>query len=339
MTLPRIAFCPASADGCATYRMWLPYLRTPNSKYIMAGDEGKVRYSDFSDCEIAMVQRLVSEENFKTLDAMKKLNMKIVFDTDDDMWSVQASNPAKGYLRMIENYKQGFIRCAHLADVITVSTNSLKTAIETHVGTRVPVKVVGNAMDLIVLQPSFFPKQDDRVVIGWAGSNTHIADLKEMGDSLQQVYNNNPKVWLHWVGMYPIGINSKARVMAHSWVPVKEYFSRFSTWNWDIGVAPLENNRFNRSKSAIKLVEFGAIKKPCLASDVQPYREITSLVKGLDWLLCRSPKEWTEKLLALSNDEAMRKYYGELLYEAVKEGYNMEKRIKTWHETFGMLAN
>jgi glycosyltransferase involved in cell wall biosynthesis len=330
----RIAFLPAADDGCSLYRIWLPYLRTPDSKYIQADQKGLVSYNQFSDCSIGVVQRLASDANYQTLMAMKQMGMKVVFDLDDDMWSVQASNPAKNQLKVFKNYERGFMTCASSCDVITCSTTRLKSVVEQRVGTRTPIEVVPNAVDLALLKPSILPKDESKVIIGWGGSNTHLHDLAQMGNALETIIKKE-KAYLHWIGMAPPGeLVGHPRVNAHTWVPVKEYFARLSTWNWDIGVAPLENHRFNRSKSALKMVELGALKIPCLASPVQPYLEFTSLDEDLKWLLCETEKDWVAKLSTLIDSKESREYYGNKMYNIVKEHYNMEKRAKVWHNAF-----
>jgi hypothetical protein len=58
----------------------------------------------------------------------------------------------------------------------------------------------------------------------------------------------------------------------------------------------------------------------------------------LKWLLCESEKDWITKLTALVNDEAIRNYYGSLLYNVVMEFYNMEKRAKVWKDAFQLAG-
>lgn len=331
----RVAFLPASEDGCALARMWLPYLRTPDSKYVRGDEKGLVSYNSFSDCNVGVVQRLASDANYQTLSAMQKMGMKVVFELDDDMWSVQASNPAKAHLKIFKDYERGFMTCASTCQVITCSTTRLKSVIEQRVGTRLPIMVIPNAVDLSLLKPSILLRDKSKVIIGWGGSNTHLNDLAQMGNALEYVIKSNEKANLHWIGMAPPGqLLGHPRVKAHGWVPVMEYFSRLSTWNWDIGVAPLENHRFNRSKSALKMIELGALKIPCLASPVQPYLEFVSLDEDLKWLLCENEKDWKNKLLELTMNEEMRTYYGNRMYNVVVEHYNMEKRAQVWHDAF-----
>jgi len=94
----------------------------------------------------------------------------------------------------------------------------------------------------------------------------------------------------------------------------------------------LQDNRFNRSKSNLKMLEAAAVKIPCLASDVQPYREFCSLGgKELEWLLCRFNQDWEKKLDRLIQDPLYRNYLGDLMYQTAKQYYDIEVVKQNWH--------
>ena len=53
---------------------------------------------------------------------------------------------------------------------------------------------------------------------------------------------------------------------------VRRYPARLARMNLDIAVAPLVDHPFNRAKSALKLLEYGALALPVVATDIEPYR-------------------------------------------------------------------
>jgi glycosyltransferase involved in cell wall biosynthesis len=84
---------------------------------------------------------------------------------------------------------------------------------------------------------------------------------------------------------------------------------------WDIGIAPLADTAFNRSKSAIKTLDYAALGLAVLASDVPAYRE--SLCdsacadgRGSDGvggrLVANTEAAWFRALCDLINDAALR---------------------------------
>lgn len=327
-----VCFLPAGPDGCAFYRMFMPHLRTEGSRYISTVP---VPFSVMSGCNVAVVQRLATDQNYETLKKMKMMGLKIIYDLDDDMWSVQAPNPAHKQIKAVHEREIGFEQCASLCDLVTVSTMKLQTAVRTNASMKTNIRVVNNAIEMAWFKPSSVPKDPNHVIIGWGGSPTHAEDLREMGDAVTNVVNDIDIAYAHFVGMIPTkAFIGHKKIKSHGWVPVHEYPRRLSSWNWDIYLAPLNDNRFNRSKSNIKMLEAGAMKIPCLASDVQPYQEFVSHDKELEFLLCRTPRQWEEKLKILVKDEAYRKLLGEKSYEVVKREYSMEKKALVWRDVF-----
>lgn len=332
MNPARVAFLPANAqDGCAFYRMWLPYLQMVGSKYV---SKAPVPFSDLAGCNVVVVQRLSSEKNEESLVKFKELGLGIIYDLDDDMWAIESSNPAAAKLKNAPEMV-GFDRCSQHADVITCSTGRLESSVRTNMKHGVPTRIVNNAVDTAMFRPSILPKDPDRVIVGWGGSATHSEDLKQMGSSMLDLIRLESKAYLHFVGMVPDrSYIANPKILAHGWVPVHEYAARLATWNWDIYLAPLTNSRFNRSKSSIKAMEAGAMKIPCLMSDVQPFQEFTCHDKEMEWLLCKTPKDWLEKTTALVKDAAMRKHFGELCYNVVQDIYSMDVRAWVWREVY-----
>lgn len=329
---PRVVFLPAAPDGCAFYRLWMPHLRTKDSRYI---SYPQIPFSALAGCNVAVVQRLASVESYKTLIRLKEIGFRLIYDLDDDLWALQASNPAKNILERVHNEMIGFGRCSEEADMVTVSTLSLQSSVEMNVKHHVPVRVVNNAVEMSMFCPCPKKRNDGTVVIGWGGSATHKEDLETLGESLLQIINSVDNARLHFVGMIPdMRYVGHRKIRANGWVPTMEYPMRLSSWNWDIALAPLASNRFNRSKSGIKMMEAGAMKTPCLASDVQPYREFVCHEKELEWLLCKSPKDWLEKLRTLVKDTSYRNYLGELCYKVVREVYSMESRASQWDQVY-----
>lgn len=305
---PSVAFLPAGIDACALYRMFIPHLNMPRSKFIFR--PGKMRPEEFEECSVALVQRLVTKENLVAINYMRNMGMKVIYDLDDNMWSVPAANP--GYA-LIREHQQGFGVCAQASDLITVSTKGLASVMTSALpGIKQPILIVPNSIDFRLFRPSQVRHTDGNVVIGWAGSNTHDEDLREAWGVLPGILQKYSNVRMEFVGgtngKAPKGMDTGPRVKVRGWVPVGEFPARFASWAWDIAMAPLSDNRFNRSKSNIKMLEAAALKIPCLASRVRPYEEFAALGgEKMQWLLCEKESQWREKLERLVEDKEDRK--------------------------------
>jgi hypothetical protein len=65
---------------------------------------------------------------------------------------------------------------------------------------------------------------------------------------------------------------------------------------FDLGIAPLVDNAFNRLKSDIKVLEYTAMGLPVVASSVEPYSDADQAI------LC-NPSEWYPTLRTLIQDQ------------------------------------
>lgn len=314
-------------DACALYRQFIPHLNIDGSRFIF--HPGQIALHLFIEADVAIVQRQVSANNYAALLELKKYGMKIIYDLDDNLWSITADNPAYKYF---QDVKAGFGQCAEVCDLITVSTPGLASAVRTALGRR-NIAIAPNAIDYRLFPPPR-PRDDGRIVIGWAGSNTHDVDIEAAWSVLPEVIQNHPNVWLELVGgtAPPKELKGHPRVKSRGWIPVGEFGQRMATWAWDITIAPLADTRFNRSKSNIKILEASAINAAILVSDVQPYAEFFQLAKT-QWPVCKTREDWRKKLTMLVNEPELRHGMAKETRRVAEEWYDIKNVKEIWIKT------
>ena len=320
---------PAGMDACALYRMYIPHLNIRRSRFIFNPQRLPVAY--LAQGDVLVVQRQGTEGNYIALKYLKEqLGLKLVYDLDDNIWNVPRYNPARPFF---ERFKNGFGVCAQLCDVLTVSTQSLKSAVRSALPDlrNKEILVVPNAIDFRLFR-SCEKRKDGKIIIGWSGSNTHTDDVEMVWNLLPELLDEFENVYVHIVGAEPSGkLVGHPKVRHTPWVQTGEYPARLSTWAWDIFVAPLEDNKFNRSKSAIKLMEAAATGAAGIGTDVQPYREFYAfddyLVKNG---LCLTRYQWKEKLTKLIKDEAHRNEMVSRAQRITRTWFNIEKIKNNW---------
>jgi len=294
----------------------------------------KTPVAELADADIVVVQRQCSEGNMMALKQMKDMGLKVIYDLDDDLWSIPGTSPAK---RIFEPVKEGFGRCMEVCEAVTVSTEPLRTAVRTQVpaARKKEIFVIPNGVDFSYLHPAPLPKPEGRVTVGWGGSNTHQGDVGMAWAALPSLIEELPQMYLEVVGMEPPRkLLGHPRVKTRQFCPVGEYISRFPTWGWDITLAPLTEARFNNSKSNIKAIESAAINAVCLMSDVGPYTRFCELSDDLDWLLCRSTEHWKEKIKALVLDAGLRKDMAARIRRVAEEHFEQGKLVGLWKDAF-----
>jgi len=343
--VPNIAFLPAQVDACALYRMYIPHLNLTNARFIFDPTKVPIELLQYQKTEVVVVQRLSSEGNKRSIELLKANRFKVVYDLDDNLWAIPHYNPAK---KMLQDHQMGFVHCAMAADLITVSTRPLQSAVAQAIPAMADrIRVCPNGIEFRWFKNNLVRRDDDKVVIGWAGSNTHDEDVKVIFNVILKLLRTYPQLHFEYAGgggytygrsgtiaipkdPLPKDLASHPRVSQRRWVPVAEYPASVSSWGWDISLAPLEDNRFNRSKSNIKFLEAAACGMVCVGSDVGPYTEFCKHDLALSWLLCRTPGDWERKLSLLIEDADARHAYHAHMHKVALEHYDIQKLIGTW---------
>jgi glycosyltransferase involved in cell wall biosynthesis len=116
--------------------------------------------------------------------------------------------------------------------------------------------------------------------------------------------------------------------------PISSYASNYNLF--DISLAPLAENTFNKVKSQLKVIESGFHKKALIAQNFGPYQidlenayqkggEIDLTKNAFLVDSHRNHKSWYQYLKKLINNPEMIKTFGENLYNTVADTYSMDK--------------
>lgn len=117
---------------------------------------------------------------------------------------------------------------------------------------------------------------------------------------------------------------------------------------FDVALAPLAENSFNKYKSQLKIIEAGFHKKPIIAQNYGPYTIdlISAIEKGGGFnnngnaLLVepsKNHKQWSQHVKRLIDNPSLVEDLGEKLYETVKDAYNINNVTKDRAEIYKTL--
>jgi glycosyltransferase involved in cell wall biosynthesis len=157
------------------------------------------------------------------------------------------------------------------ADLLTVSTRELAKRFD-FFNRNIQVIPNGWSADNPYWK-RFYPH--DGVHIGWAGTITHREDFKLCLSALLEVTRRYPEAKIF------IGGDVEIYQMLKQVPEKQKFFLPMMTYEdyphmlgfFDILIAPLIDDEFNRAKSDIKLVDAGAKGIPWVASSIEFYRE------------------------------------------------------------------
>lgn len=260
----------------------------------------------------------------------------VVFDLDDCHLYVKPGTPAWDAYAPGKP-KRAFVSTAlSLASGLIVSTHPLKDAYK---GLNKKIDVIPNGNDVSDWNYYRVRKNDGKVRIGYMGSVTHNADFDLVTEALKEVLRKYPDAELELLGlMHKTTFQAakkkframKGRVTLHFGTPSwKGYPELLGNMGWDIGIAPLVDDPFNKCKSHIKWMEYAMYQIPTVASKVYPYAEpidgVKTIEHGKTGFLCATKEEWVDALSQLVESAELRQQIGEAAYNHVKENWQFER--------------
>ena len=221
----------------------------------------------------------------------KAAGVKIVYEIDDAFWAPPAGHQAEQYCTP-ERIDRMW-RMVEIADQVVTTT------------TRMASPLASRSHSTPIVLPNCLPARmwpaRKRPVSGrilWAGSPTHAEDLESIAEPLGRVVDQFPEAHLVLFGQdAPESVRRavRGRVEQLPWVEFDEYPEALAGAAAVVALAPLVDNAFNRCKSAIKAVDYGACGYPVIASPVGEYAEV--LAPGVTGWLAQTSADWHQRIL------------------------------------------
>jgi glycosyltransferase involved in cell wall biosynthesis len=283
--------------------------------------------------------------------AFKAAGKRVLWDIDDDFWAVRKSNPSVLVSSSLKDQYEGLIREAD--GVITPSKVLAKKIQKLCKGK--PVYICPNGINYEEYHERPKANRGDDLFIGYMAASSHFEDMPvaiEAIEKLSQKYNFffylygmtaepfeaavynvrkilslnlQPEKEVQLKSMLKIyDMIQKTKMIHTPFMPPEIHPSILASRDFDIGIAPLEDNEFNRGKSCIKYYEYGATGTVTLASDVEPYRsEVSYLAKN-------TVDDWYKKLEKLIVDKEFRNKLQAEQSEWVKKNRSIEAIALPW---------
>jgi len=274
----------------------------------------RLTYStDYARADVVIAERMwkpgvTVEEAMQLVEKAHQDKAVLVYTIDDNLLDL-VGIPTES--RMVVRY---FCRAA---DAILVSNDYLYQRLQ-HLNQK--IFVLPNAVDERLFTHDGARLQPGRnsspiQVIGFMGTLTHDADLMMALQSLRGTLRKH----IGHLEVQLIGaISNHSLLAAFQGLPIRLLpiepqnvaYPYFVPWmrknlNWDIGIAPLENNRFTRGKSDIKFLDYSALGICGIYSRVPPYEHtVQHLQNGC--LAENSSSAWGEALATLLENKTLR---------------------------------
>jgi len=208
----------------------------------------------------------------------REIGAKLIYDLDDNLLAMEDHPERDAYIGLTAAVQ----RSITLADEVWCSTIALAEAVFDAGGKPLHMP---NDLDPVLWEMDTpvrnEPDSGDPILrLVYMGTRTHDEDYRLLESALVLVEQARPGSFT----LSLIGVNASSAV-EHDWVRTLSppahtgaAYPAFVRWfvrqgPFHLGLAPLVNTRFNRGKSAIKVLDYAAINVPTAASSVTGYLE------------------------------------------------------------------
>ena len=271
----------------------------------------RARKEILRDADVVVLNAICDQDLFPVIAERKAAGRATVFEINDDFRAVQAANPVARFFAEPGNRRILF-RLAHLCGANQFTVPELRRLYGSFASRHA---VFANH-----LPRTPAPRTDrvsERVIMGWGGSKGHLEDVRRVAPTLRALLEEIPELDLHVMGAEAIADlfrdlpSSRFRHVASG--TIDEYHAFVATL--DIGLAPLENDGFNRSRSDVKFLEYACHGVVPLVQRLEPY--LASVTHGANGFLFESPEELAVLVRGLVRDPGLRSRVSDAAYRSV----------------------
>ena len=320
---PRVLALPADNGGSGSYRVRMP--ATEAARQATANTRIAPGYPIALQLERLGVdtlfsQRQVDDNHLETLANLRRQlpDLRIVMDFDDLLTGISPHN--QHYATAWKDMPRRLEALAALCDCLTVSTAPLAEEMRRFHG---DIRIAANGID-----PSAWPVPRPRnrppgakLRVGWAGGISHGADLMVIRAVVAALANEVDWVFM---GMRPEQNRQHIREY-HAPTTLEQYPAHLAALDLDLAIAPLESSRFNECKSNLRLLEYGALGLPVIATDITPYR------CGLPvTLVPNTTKAWVAAIRERIGEQEFLAREGAALRETVMTNWTISQTVAAW---------
>lgn len=238
------------------------------------------------------------------------------------------------------NFRDNFTEFVRESEGVTTTTEVLADVFRQY---NPYVHILPNCLDVPRWkQAGCAPKRKtDRVCVAWLGGIQHFDDLYLLKEVIPDMLRANPKIDFLTTMAVPefwekVADEFPNRFFTVPFAPIQSWPEHLGGLGIDIGLAPLNGAKFNRSKSNLKYIEFAALGIPAVFSPLPPYAEVDD---GRTGFHAANEKDWVDCILRLAEDAGCRKKVGKAAQEHVFGEYDIAKKAIMWKDAYEEIYN
>jgi GT2 family glycosyltransferase/glycosyltransferase involved in cell wall biosynthesis len=280
--------------------------RPIDAQWLMAGGVKAL------DAVIIQRDAIPSKHTDGVISILKKGDIPYIYEIDDLLWDLPPSNTDHA----IDAAQQKAIKKLMInATLVTTSTEALRgeiaqfndsvTVIPNYHDKALWLSPIPQDLRQQVLSDSGLTHTKPRIL--YMGTKSHAEDLKLVFNALREISKTHPDVEILQIGgglVLPGAVELNVPEHISSYIDFVTWFRVISSAA-SIAIAPLEDNRFNKAKSDIKMLDYSFAGLPAIYSSVGAYASsVENERTGL--LVENSTESWVAAIETLLGDKGLQ---------------------------------
>ncbi|MBT2762788.1 glycosyltransferase [Paenibacillus sp. ISL-20] len=296
----------------------------------------QVTRSIISSYDIILFLRSIEPAALQCLEWARLEGKKTVYVIDDHFLAIPQTSPL-GQKYSKPAYKETYIYFLKNAHMVKVESPVFCELIKKQFNPKVIYFPGG--ID-ISFAPSFRdPKKEDRLVIGYEGAKKESSFrpvipalkriLKEYGDFVR----------LEFYGYCPEELKGHPNIShrEHN-EDYSQFMKKLYRANWDIGLAPMDDNLFYRCKSNVKFRDYASCRIPGIYSLSPVYRDCV-FHKETGYVVPQTEQGWYNGIREMIENPKLRIKISQKAAKAVTKNFSVKQCAENWRSLFQGLID
>jgi glycosyltransferase involved in cell wall biosynthesis len=297
--------------------------------------EPYVKERDLKWCDLAILCRNTDPQTGRWFLKLLQDHKPYIYDIDDNFFELPPDTVTGKYhtaperIAMLEEY-------IRRADLVRVYSDLMFAKLKTM---NSEVIKVNGTVDWRLLRPPRRPAVKDVVRIVYATSRVKDTLAELFKPALERVLKKyQSQIEVYFLGYNPPEFKTYPNVFYKPLtLNYEQYMRYFSAAGFDIGLAPLLNDVFHRSKTNLKVREYGACRIAGIYSDVDVYS--TTVIQGETGILVKNDVEaWYTAISQLIENKDLRTHIQEKAFHFAQENFSQTAFTQIWfHHIYNVI--
>lgn len=279
--------------------------------------------------DVVVFQRVAGGNLRALAQYCKMTNTGMLFDIDDDVFNYPDS--PEYHEVDIDKVGDDILEMIELSNAVSVTEETLAVTLEEK--TSKPIYVIPNAVDFEFWDaPNKKNYKHDDFIIGWTGGAFHFLDFSIIVPVMSHILKKYDYIKFAAIGgALPEELIKEFpnRILYHKFMDMDKFPDFIHKMKFNIGLAPLWENKFNDSRSNIRVLQYSITETPTIASNFGAYKRLYD-DKFPMVVVENTTEAWIEAVEKLIKDGSTRKFLGRAARERTQYSYRAERAAPKW---------